>query len=211
MIRTSRSSISGNEIIEVLAVSPDKEWLACGGFNTVIRMIPIKESDGLQYELNGHEKQIKSLVFSKDGTYLYSASLDGKVLNGILLKKTFDSIETGNMLITSIDISYHENYLAGISNDGKALVWNPNKLSDNFRIETAGENIKTLKFKPGENILAIGYSDGIFELWDISSRVKISEANAHSAAINAIRFNNVLSQIATASNDGTVKIWDSRD
>jgi WD40 repeat protein len=202
---------SGPEITEVLAVSPDKEWLACGGRNSVIRMIRIKESNALQYELKGSRKQINSLVYSNDGKFLYSASLDGKVLKWDLAKETFTEVETDMILITSIDISYNGNYLAGVSNDGKVLVWNPQKVSDNFRIEPSGKNVKTIKFKPEENLLAVGYSDGIVELWDISARIKISETNAHSAKVNAIRFNNALSQMATASNDGTLKIWDTKD
>jgi hypothetical protein len=58
---------SGPEISEVLAVSPDRKWLACGGRNSVIRMIPIMEGNALQYELKGNRKQINSLVFSNDG------------------------------------------------------------------------------------------------------------------------------------------------
>jgi WD40 repeat protein len=173
-------------------------------------MIPLKGTS-LGYELKGHTGKIKSLVFSFDGKYLYSASLDGKVLKWDLSARTSKDIVTEKMLITSIDISSNGTYLAGVSNEGKVLVWNPDKSADNFRIETQGKVIKTVRFKPDENTLAIGYTDGYVEIWDIAGKKKISEIKAHTAEVNDIRFNVKQSQMATASSDRTLKLWDTRD
>jgi len=199
---------SGADIIEVLAVSPDASWLACGSGNSSIRMIPL-QGNSMQYELKGHNGKIKSLVFSFDDDYLYSASLDGKVLKWDLAARTSQDVTTGTMQITSIDISSNGNYLAGINSKGNVIVWNPEKNTENFRIETSGKNIKVIRFKPGENILAIGDINGNLELWDIVTRKKISEVKAHTAQINDIRFNPVLNQMATASNDKTLKIFNN--
>jgi WD40 repeat protein len=202
---------SGTEIVEVLSVSPDAGWLACGGDNQVIKMIPLRDNS-IGYELRGHTGKIKSLVFSFDNKYLYSASLDGKVLKWDLAARTSKNVTTDAIQINSIDISSNGNYLAGVSNDGKALIWNPEKTAENFRLPPIeGKVIKTVRFKPDENILAVGYTDGYVELWDISSRKKISEIKAHSAGVNDIRFNKKYSQMATASNDATIKIWDTSD
>jgi len=201
---------AGDEIINVLRVSPDAGWLACGSQNSEIKMIPLKENS-IGYELKGHTGAIRSLIFSFDGRYLYSASLDGKVLKWDLTAKTYTNISENMLQITSIDLSSDNKYIAGVSNDGKVIVWNPQESKDNFRIESAGKTIKAIRFKPDENILAVGYTDGYFEIWDISARLKISEIKAHTAAINDIRFNSKFSQIATAANDGTLKLWNSAD
>ena len=202
---------SGPEIIQVLSVSPDAGWLACGGYNSVIKMIPLKDN-GIGFDLKGHTGKIKSLVFSFDNKYLYSASLDGKVLKWDIAARTSKNISTNVIQIVSIDVSSNGNYLAGVSSDGKALVWNPEKATDDFRIPPeAGKIIKTIRFKPGENTLAVGYSDGYVELWDISSQKKISEVKAHTVDINDIQFNKMRDQVqmATASKDATLKIWDA--
>jgi WD40 repeat protein len=201
---------SGTEIIEVLSVSPDASWLACGGNNSIIKMIPLKASS-IGYDLKGHAGKIKSLVFSFDGKYLYSASLDGKVLKWDLSARTSNNVSTEQLQIISIDISSNGNYLAGVSKDGKCLIWNPEKTSDYFRIPEEGKEIRTVRFKPDENTLAVGYADGYVELWDISAKKKISTVKAHSADVNDIRFNNKYHQMATASNDKTLKLWDIRD
>lgn len=204
---------SGTEIIEILAVSPNAEWLACGGNNSVIKMIPIKGSGAMQYELKGHTANIRSLVFSYDGKYLYSASLDGKVLKWDLAAKTSVSENPEQVKINYIDISSNGNYLAGVSSDGKALIWNTSKKNDIFRIpvEAPGKTVKVVRFKPSENTIAVGYTDGYVELWDIATKQRISRIKAHDADVNDIRFNNRLSQMATASNDMLLKLWDTSD
>ena len=205
-------SATGAEIIEVLAVSPDASWLACGENNSVIKMIPIKGTSAIQYDLRGHSGTIKSLVFTYDGKYLYSASLDGKVLKWDIAAKTSVSVGPDQVKINYIDVSSKGNYIAGVSSEKKALVWNPDKVSDVFRVpEVQGKSIKTVRFKPDESTLAIGYSDGYVELWDIAKRTKISEIKAHSAEVNDIQFNDRMSQLATAGTDGSLKIWDMRD
>jgi WD40 repeat protein len=201
---------SGNDIIDVLAVSPDASWLACGSSNSSIKMIPLK-GNNIAYDMNGHKGGIKSLIFSYDGKFLYSAALDGKVLKWDIAARTSINVSTGLMEITSIDISSKGNYLAGISADGNVVVWNPEKNSDNFRIQTAGKNIKTVRFNPGNNLLAIGDADGTVELWDINLHKKLSEVKAHDGQVNDIQFNTTLKQMATAGNDKKLKIFNIKD
>jgi WD40 repeat protein len=201
---------SGNDIFDVLAVSPDASWLACGSSNSSIRMIPLK-GNSIAYDMNGHKGGIKSLIFSYDGKFLYSAALDGKVLKWDIAARTSINVSTGLMEITSIDISSKGNYLAGISTDGNVIVWNPEKNSDNFRIQTAGKNIKTVRFNPGNNLLAIGDADGTVELWDINLHKKLSEVKAHDGQVNDIQFNTTLKQMATAGNDKKLKIFNIKD
>jgi WD40 repeat protein len=208
--KTLQVIYSGNDIVDVLAVSPDASWLACGGSSSAIRMIPLK-GNSIGYEMNGHKGGIKSLIFSYDGKYLYSAALDGKVLKWDIAARTSINVATGSIEITSIDISSKGNYLAGISADGNVVVWDPDHNSDKFRIETAGKNIKTVRFNPENNLLAVGDADGTVELWDISLHKKLSEVKAHNGQVNDIQFNAVLKQMATAGNDKKLKIFNIND
>jgi WD40 repeat protein len=205
-----RIIFSDSEAYDVLAVSPKADWLACGGASSNIKMVPVNGNDQ-GYELRGHSGRIRSLVFSFDGKFLYSAALDGRVLKWDLSARTSIDMETDMMQITSIDLSTNNKYLAGINNQGKALVWNPETSSGKFRIESSGKRIKSIRFKPDQERIAVGYDDGMVELWDLASRIKISEFQAHNTEVNDIRFNPGSGQLATASNDGILKLWDTDD
>ncbi len=201
---------SGPDIIEVLAVSPDESWLACGSSNASIRMIPLK-GNAMGYEMTGHKGRIKSLIYSYDGKYLYSAALDGKVLKWDIAARTSVDVSTGLMEITSLDISSNGNYLAGLSNDGNVMVWNPEQSSGNFKIETTGKKIKVVRFNPANNLLALGDANGNVEIWDIKRHEKLSEIKAHDSQINDIRFNQQLNQMATAGNDKKIKLFNIKN
>ncbi|MDY0099733.1 MAG: WD40 repeat domain-containing protein [Bacteroidales bacterium] len=204
--RGFRLVYSGSKIIDVLAVSPDAGWLACGE-ESAIKMIPLN-GNAEAYELSGHSGKVQSLVFSFDGKYLYSASLDGKVLKWDLSIKTSTDI-TGGIKITSIDLSVGDKFIAGLSDDGKALVWDPSRSAGQIRIESEGRSVKALKFNPEAERIAVGYDDGLVELWDLSSGKKITELKAHSGEVRSIRFNGAHSQMATTGDDGTIKLWDT--
>lgn len=201
---------SDNEVIDVLAVSPKADWLACGSANSSIKMIPVN-GDDQGYELKGHTGSIKSLIFSYDGSFLYSAALDGKVLKWDLMARTSTNLTADGMQITSIDLSSNNRYLAGISDQGNGLVWNQEQGTDKFRIESSGKKIRSIRFKPDAQRIAVGYDDGMIELWDITLQKKVSEFQAHPGEINDIRFNPKFTQMATAGNDGTLKLWDTDD
>lgn len=201
---------SGTDIINVLAVSPDASWLACGSAGSSIKMIPLKGTDS-GFEMNGHTGGINSLIFSYDSKFLYSAAGDGKVLKWDIAARTSMNVSTGAMEISSIDISVKGNYIAGISNDGKVQVWNPDQKSDNFRIETAGKKITVVRFNPDNNLLALGDADGSVELWDVSLHKKVAEVKAHGGQVNDIRFNTALNQMATAGNDRKIRIYNIKD
>jgi len=202
---------SGSEVVEVISLSPGADRLALGLDNSTIKIIPLNGSKESGYDLKGHSGKIKSLVFSYDGRYLYSAALDGKVLKWDLVLRTSVDFETGRVQITSIDISSGGDYLAGVTSDGKALVWNTESKAGVLRIENPGKSIKVIRFKPEENTIAAGYSDGTLELWNIEEKRKVHEIKAHDGIINQIRFNNPLSLLATAANDRTLKLWDMSD
>ncbi len=201
---------SGEKVIEILAVNPDASWLAAGEGNSSIHMIPLKEG-GVRHKLTAHTDRINSLNFSSDGNFLYSASLDGRVLQWDLNARTCTNVTPAGTGITTVDISSDGQYFAGINSQNRVLVWNPENSQTYFRIETERRNINVIRFKPDERILAIGDNEGFVELWDVNSGQRISAVAAHSGQVNDICFNKIAGQMATAGNDRSVRIFNVRN
>ncbi len=201
---------SGEKMIQVLAVHPEGSWLAAGEGNSSIQMIPLK-TGGVQHKLVAHTSRINSLNFTTDGNYLYSASLDGRVLKWDLYERKCTNVTLAEMSIYAADISSGEEYIAGISSQGNVIVWKPENIQERFIIQTERRNITAIRFKPGESILALGNADGYVELWDVSSKERISAVRAHNGKVNDIRFNEVLNQMATAGNDQCIRIFNIAD
>lgn len=198
------------EIVDVMAVSPKADWLACGDGNNSVKMISLNGS-GANYELKGHSGKIKSLVFSYDGSFLYSAAVDGKVLKWNLESGNSVEIETDRTVITSLDVSSDNKYIAGVTEQGRGVVWNSGNTESKFKIEAADKRIRCIRFKPDEARIAVGYDNGLIEIWDVSAGKKISEFQAHSGEIKEIRFSMSDAQMATSGDDQTLKLWDTGD
>ncbi|HUS85953.1 MAG TPA: hypothetical protein VMW76_01840 [Bacteroidales bacterium] len=198
----------GNEIMEVISSSPDGRLLACGSDRAAIRIFP--PAGGVAYELQGHTGKIKSLVFSPDGNYLYSSSLDGQVLIWNVETRQSEQLLTGENDVISLDISRSGRFLAGAFDNGTICVWD---LGDGTSPDTVPSNngeVDVLRFTD-DNLLAIGHRNGMIELYDVENSVLKNELNGHNARVSDIRFNKSLDQMATSSTDGSVKIWNMTD
>ena len=64
---------SGDKSIEAMSVSPDASWLACGTESSGIIMIPL-EGNVMGYNLASDTGKITALLFSNDGSHIFSSS-----------------------------------------------------------------------------------------------------------------------------------------
>ena len=201
---------SGEKVIEILAVNPDASWLAAGETNSSVHMIPLS-GEGVKYKLSAHTDRINSLNFSSDGNFLYSASLDGRVLKWDLNEKTCTNVTPAGTGIIKVDVSSGGEYFAGINSENKIIVWNPENNHNYFMIETVRKKINVIRFLPDKSILAIGDPEGFVELWDVVLRERISFVKAHTSKVNDIQFSRVKEQMATAGADRSVRIFNIRN
>ncbi|MEN3009978.1 MAG: hypothetical protein ABDI20_03195 [Candidatus Bipolaricaulaceae bacterium] len=70
----------GEEPVISLAFSPEGNWLAYGTESGAVGLVDLSRPDFPKKVLRGHTAAVWGLVFSPDGTRLYSGSYDGTVL-----------------------------------------------------------------------------------------------------------------------------------
>lgn len=201
--------LSGNDIVEVLTISDNGEYMACGTDQAVIRLIHLSGNDDV-YELKGHTSKIKSIAFTPDSKELVSSGLDGKVIVWNIDSREPSELFDLDEAVNSLDISQNGKLLIVASDSGVIHLWNLAERAALKEMDTGKESIRVVRFK-GNDTYALGYQDGMVEFRNVADHEIASSVRAHSVRITDIRFNDRLGQMATSSLDGFVKIWNYED
>jgi WD40 repeat protein len=195
-----------------IAFSPDSKLLASAGFAGVVRIWDMANGKEIK-QLQAHTWAILSVAFSPDGRHLVSASNDTTVR--VWDVATGDEItrlkphHTGN--VTSVAFSLDGGLLASGSwdrsvrlwqNVGDARTWKLLKL-----LPDPTEGVQSVAFSPEKDVrLAWGGMDGNVKVWDQRTN-QTNILRGHTSWVESVAFSPDGKHIASASLDGTVKIW----
>jgi WD40 repeat protein len=158
-----------------------------------------------------HRRTINSAEFSNNGAYLATGSADNSiVLWNVIEGEIEDVLESHTDWVTDLAFSPNSKYLVSTSVDKRVMVW----------AVPRGYMLRESKYFPSEvwsaeyinnEEVVLGEASGDLTLWNVETARELRRVkNAHSAAIRAIVYSPRSNQIFTASNDGTVKIWDDK-
>ncbi|HUW91862.1 MAG TPA: hypothetical protein VMV74_01760, partial [Bacteroidales bacterium] len=154
---------------------------------------------------------IGALVFAGGSDRLFSATIRGQVTEWDLVSHTGKNVSQTPSGITAIDISPDNSFLAGLTTDGKVLVWQIDSGNKVVILDLGEKVITSLRFVPWDERLVTGDSAGNIQLWNTDEKKIASRFEGHDTRITHIAFNNIEKQMATAGEDGVIKLWDMGD
>jgi len=191
--------------------SPDGTLLAADGPNNTAIIWDVSSRSKV-LTLDGHSEDVYgvSVHFSPDGKRLVTGSADGTA-------KVWD-VSTGSKLLTLVGhtdgvtdsvFSPDGTLLATTSEDNTVRIWDAN----------TGEELKVIdepdpgfvEFDPGRTRLAIPIATGTdsrVEIRDVNTGQVLRTLIGHEDDVNDVDFSKDGSRVATASSDGTIRIWD---
>jgi WD40 repeat protein len=222
--------LSIGALTQALFFSPDGSLLAAGSRDGLLRIWTISEKfpesgEGVStptWQVIAHKKGVNSLSFSPDGRLLASGGNDG-------MARVWEA-KTGNQISAMIGGAFSIPGLA-FSPDGTTLaIMNSNMIRlrdlETKRIigSLRAENpLYSIAYHPDGSLIAAGDSNGQILLWDPAKAYRTSslaypkpvilqsqaiKSNSSSNLIWRLNFSPDGRQLASASGDGTVRLWD---
>ncbi|MCD6566938.1 MAG: hypothetical protein J7K53_13455 [Bacteroidales bacterium] len=198
-------------INNVLAISSDSKWLACGTSTLGIQLIDLS-ADNKVKTLDGHIGKIKSLAFLPDNKTLISSGVDKNVFVWDVVSGEKNLIWNDETVVQSLSVSPDGDFVAGGTKNGKIVLWASNNWDQRDVLEREiNTPVEVVCFNNAGTNLISGDIDGNINILDTKNYKIVENLRGHSSRITDIKVSPDDKQIATASRDGTLQIWDAKD
>ena len=192
------------------AAFSSEERLALGFANgTIMVRDPAKDS---YKKLDVHSNSVRALSFSPDGRFLVSGSSDQTLRLWELSTQTQSLIGTHGQEVFSVAFSPDGKRIASIDLDSTTVqIWEPFSRST---IDLQQDNqimIWRILFSPsGDQIACTSFRDNRIRLYDTATETLKFALIGHSDGVQEMMFSYDGNQIASASMDQSIRLWDPR-
>jgi WD40 repeat protein len=209
---------ASSSVVYSVAFDPKgKPLLACGGYDTAVRLFDLKPAQPKELvRLAGHQQAVNSVAFSPDGKVLASGSTDATIR---LWKVDGDKSEEAAKIagdgkgISQVTFSPPDgNVLAAATAEGGLLLWTVLGTQAKARaaVPAADAGVTVMAFSPRGRTLATGVASGKIRHWDMTKTKpqKSAEYGGHEGSITGIAYAPDGRLLATGSADWTTRLWD---
>lgn len=200
--------------MNTLAYAPDGQTIATGGDDGKVKVWST-HSGFCFITFTENTAPISSVIFAKQGSVLFSASLDGTVRAYDLIRyrnfRTFTSPSPVQFSCLAVDPS-GEVVAAGSTDSFEIYLWSvqTGRLLDIMAGHTGP--VSALAFSPaGANILATASWDKTLRLWNVYSRARTVEPFQLNSDCLALAYRPDGREVAVSTLDGQITFFDTKE
>jgi WD40 repeat protein len=183
---------TGHKHVFAAVYSPDMTLIAIAGRDQLWNEHPTESSiqiwdaktDKLVATLKGHTREVRCLVWTKDGKTLISGSFDYSIRTWNTAKwEQIAILDEHTSLVLALAISPNGRILASASSDETTRLWNLDNGKPISSPLQHAESVYCVSFSAGGKLLATGCNDKNAYLWDVAAIIKeagLDELLSHS-------------------------------
>ena len=196
-------------INRAIDVTPDEKWLvACGDVN-YIQLFDLTQDVPQPVQLKGHKGLVWTVSFTPDNKGLISAGSDSSVIYWDIEAKKPNVVYKGKSRIKHIEINPKGNYIVVGNEKGEVILLDrSNNYAESVIMDHKGKTVHSVAFSNDGNFVVSGDVNGMVKVYSMAEHKTVAVLSDHKARINDIEFSNDNKLMATASFDGTVRLWD---
>ncbi len=201
-------TLINNPINRCMSVSPNGRWLANATLTSSIQLFNLNNLNEEPELLQAHKSWVSVLAFTPDSRGLYSASNDKTIIYWDLINNTQSVfLSLPNSVVRCLVVT--DRYIYGGTDDGRLIRWNIETKDETILFRSDKNTISGIAINSSGTRIAFVDKNGSLRLLDVRNNTVTRTVMAHSARIVDVKFSNDDRQIATASFDKTIKIWDA--
>ena len=169
-----------------------------------------RAADLTEIALTGHSDQVRSIVYSPDGSQVLTASYDKtariwdartgrqlRALTGHTQRVRFAAFSPDGKLIVTASL------------DKTARIWDAQTGKQLQQFDGHNERVRSAAFSPdGRRVVTGGY-DNTVRMWDVGTGAEIRAFKGHTGVITATSFSPDGKHILSAAHDNTARVWDA--
>ncbi len=198
--------------VRAVAISPDGRLVASNARDVrrFVHYIVLRQLAGNRVVARLEEKRLSPvrLLFSPDGKWLIAAGSRRLHIWDVAARKLAHRDDAAHKkAITDIAISPDGKYLATVSTDDTARLWDPATGKRVREIEADQDGLYCVAISPSGRTLVTGGGDTTTRLWSTGSGKRRKTLWGHVARVTAVAVSPDGTRLATGSRDGTISIW----